>query len=179
MKKFLAAISILVLALFLLTACDGNSKNPSASGNGGEEPTKRRLSFRDPDEELFAPDIIVNPGDVVFENDTVTIVYTKTTIDETSVDVRFDVTNHTDEDFYTTTCDPGINGKYADVGGVGVNTVRAGETSQDRIILYNDSLAKKGISAEDIETVQITIYGRKSGSNTDEIFEVIAVFNVK
>jgi len=180
MKKFFAVILILILVLSLLTACDGNnnSKDSSTSDSESEKLAKRRLSFTDPNENLFAPDITVNPGDIVFKNEIVTIIYTKTTMDKTSVDVLFDVTNHTNEDFYTTKCDIGINGKYTGIG-TGVDTVLATKTNQDRIIMFNDSLAEKGISPEDIETVQITIYGRKSGSNSDEIFEVIAMFNVK
>ena len=212
MKKLLALALVLLLTLSLLTACGGNAgggnsdgnSTPPASDSGGND-SGNNTSF-DPDyydddddddeaagtpekeKPIKTPDITVNPGDVVFDNDIITLVYEEVEVDDPSLahpqmsiicyadrntDKKLDI--HTDEQFV-------INGSASGIYDPGFKQFTVGRSDYLYTFISMEQLAEKGISVEDIKTVQVTFTVKDYDTDyvTDDVlFEGTALFNIE
>jgi len=191
MKKFFAIMFIIILTLSLLTACGGNgnsgtgnsdnSSTPSAadnttpadtSGNNDAETAKTDA------ETAKTPVVTVNPGDVVFDNDTVTILYEAVAVDSVSMDIRLQSTNNGENEITVTSEDLVINGVSVGIGYSFKNISPSNSSSDHWIILTHENLELEGFSAEDIQTVQITFTVTPLGQK-DILFKGAARFNIE
>ena len=134
------------------------------------------------------PDITVNPGDTVFDNDIITIVYEEVQVDDPSTpypqmsiicyatrNTDKEINVHTDEQFV-------INGLASGIYDPGFKQFTVSRSDYLYTFISMKSLEEKGISVEDIKTVQITFTVKDYETDyvTDDVlFEGTALFNIE
>ena len=199
MKKQLLTVLALTLTVSLLAACggaggkgDSGSGNDAGSGNSSGESAPPAADDAADDSESAAPvktpdsdkpgatktpDVTVNPGDVVFDNDIVTILYTDTTSDSISMDINLRCMNNSDQDITVWTEGMVINGTETGIGVIFSN-IPPGKSDENYVImLTRQNLEGEGFSAEDVETVQVTLRVESFNDN-DVLFNGTALLNI-
>ena len=195
MEKLLSTILAFVLTISLLAACGGaggksgsGSSNEAGSGNSSgesaapdadnsESTAPAKMPGNDKSGEARTPDVTANPGDVVFDNDVVTIFYTKTTSDSISMDICLECKNNSDQEITAWTDGLVINGTGVGIGVIFSNIPPGKSDDNYVIMLTHQNLESEGFSAEDIETVQVT-FRVESLENGDVLFEGTALLNL-
>ena len=179
MKKLIAYALIFALALSLLSACGGggNTPAPPASDSSNSNVTQTDKPDNAKTEVAKTPEITVNPGDVVFDNDIVQIIYTETATDTISLDIHLVSKNNSDQEITIWTRDLAINEKKVGIGATFTN-ISPGKTDDEHwIMLTHKNLEGEGFSAGDIKTIQIT-FEVVPTSGKGILFEGTALFNI-
>ena len=163
MKKIIKFTLILLLGLCLVTGCDNDNDDYNSDGSKNKEKT---------------PSVTVNPGDIIFNNDLVKIVYKKIELDSSSMDIYYEVTNKSKEDIYVQHGEFVYNSTITNAPGVGQHNFYAGKTDESVIVMYLSSIRKQAnIDPEEIKTVQATFTVNRYGTN-DTLFEGTAILNI-
>ena len=173
-KKGFAFALIMVLSLSLLTACGDNGGNGNGNSNGG---TGTKSNENSDSVKTPGNTVTVNPGDVVFDNDVVKIVYTKTKLQDNAMMIAYQVTNKSKKRIHVRHEDIVFNGTITNAPGTAEHTVDAEYTDDNNIFMYFNAIEAKGVSKEDIKTVQAKFYVKPVGSD-NVLFEGTAIFNI-
>ena len=156
MKKILSFAFVLLLIISLLTGCGSND---GAISRGTKTPS-----------------IIASAGNVVFDNNTVTIFLRDVTIKSEDIEFSFDVTNHKDKEFTIGISDLIINGKKVGIG-ASFHNAKPDKTDLYTEVLIQRNLEIEGFTAEEVKTVQMT-FTITDYSIDKVLFEDTALFNI-
>ena len=190
MNRILTLLLALTLAMSLMTACGGHgakapntSNNSSAPANTQNTPSdgnEKQDKKSDKPDKKTAPEITVNPGDVVFDNEYIKLEYRQVFVYNDSIDVQCLARRKTDETFLIFSGEDGvgINGvMYPDFMNIGFTQTLTGSAEVPTLIFF-DKLDENNIALEDIKTAEITFTVKKE-YNGPVLFEGTAQFIVE
>ena len=175
----------LILAVSVLTACGGDSGGGNSSGNGGAAPAN--TSADKTPGEIRTPDVTVNPGDVIFDNEYIELMYDK--FDSELMYIHCIPYGNTTRNLYVyNNAEPlvinGIATDFIDDGFTNMRSSKEGGkigASDVPILLetrYENALEQAGVALEDLKTVQVTI-SLVSMDTEETLFEITVLFNIE
>ena len=184
MKRFLSLGLSFVFAFSILTACTDKGGGDNAPAGGA--PAAEQSGGKD-EAGIKTPEVTVNPGDLVFENDIIRLVYNGVEVDDPSLNFpqmsivcqvgritekKIDI--HKIESLI-------INGIDSGITDAGITQLVASKGGDLYVFISMVNLDEKGIDINDIKTVQVTFTVMDFAANPYKdkpLFEGTALFNI-